>query len=151
MTYSCDIEWKGNDRPSEEDLIKGSEIIHTFIGYVPQLRGYIRDDVFLRLCPVAQGVNDIKKVSDDDHVFRIKVDDELCWVVGFKLAWYICKQDYKLTVNGWKMPVYIGDETDIPVFSRCEQLMNGSLVYIDVLCNGLAINNPSRKYVDPNK
>lgn len=151
MRYSCEFEWKLEDEPDENDILDLIGHIHTEYGHTSSMRRHLGDPILSSLRMSSLPVIDIREVPDEGHIFRIKVDGENCWSIDVGCMWYICRPDVDVSVMGWLPKTSLKTFVLPPVVVRCEQLVDGSLVYVDLLCDGKRFIEITRQYLSPTK
>ncbi|KAJ3382885.1 hypothetical protein HDU92_004513 [Lobulomyces angularis] len=146
--YSCEFEYIKSGRPSDEDALYILDIIHSRFIYETNYRKYLRQEYIDILRHSARPTKDIKHIPGSNNSYRIKVDGEYAWVFDVGSLWYICRNDPKLTVVGYIMKQFISTFRALHTVIRVEQMVDGTLVLIDVLCLNGKVRDITRRYDD---
>lgn len=94
-------------------------------------------------------VVDCNEVPEGHYIYRIKADGEASWVIRMGSLWFVCRANASLVVTGVIPCDSIYPVEVQPPVIRCEQMADGTLVYIDVLCDGSNVVKTSKPYVSP--
>ncbi|CAH0521469.1 unnamed protein product [Peronospora belbahrii] len=78
--------------------------------------------------------------------YRVKVDGEHAWVFDAGSAWYVCRNDPNLTVVNYVIKSDVEEFTGLTNVLRVEQLVDGSMVLIDIISANGVVQTITRKY-----
>ncbi|KAJ3220934.1 hypothetical protein HK099_003893 [Clydaea vesicula] len=146
--YSCEFEYIKSSKPSDEDVLCILDIIHSRFIHETNYGKYLRQEYIDILRHSARPTKDIKHIPGSKNSYRIKVDGEYAWVFDAGSIWYICRNDPKLTVVGYIMKQFISVFKALHTVIRVEQMVDGTLVLIDVLCLNGKVRDITRRYDD---
>ncbi|KAF8516072.1 hypothetical protein JB92DRAFT_3312587 [Gautieria morchelliformis] len=147
-TYMSELELLGDVPPSRAIISAALKWIHTSFGHASSLSRYIPQRLVLECRLACPQVLDVLVPPKEANVFRWKADGEQCWVIGCGYIWYTCRPDARLTVFAWEASMaHTSFDIDCVTIVRAEQMIDGSLVYIDVLCRNGISATPLRRHV----
>lgn len=133
-SYNCEFEWQGAaPAPSSRQVAEMLSVIHSDYAMASEMASYIDRHFLLRLRTNAIPTVDLMKPPMSSHIYRVKVDGEQTWVIDAGVAWYHCRPGKTLPTVGYVMKGYAADYYDCPAAMRCEELIDGTLVFIDAL------------------
>lgn len=147
--YAVEIELHASNENPNGIVAQALRWVHTMFDSVVALRPYL-DDFLVRSCRTSSiTVKDSMSSDLKGLVYRVKVDGETARLVDGGRMWYVCRPDSTLSVSSWF--VSEGTRSFDPkrvTIVRYEQLLDGSTVFIDILCSRGEVQAPSRPYKD---
>ena len=148
--YAAELEFTGDgEEPGFPTVASALVWLHSNFGHEMYMSSYLPPRL-VSLCTIsAASVLDVLYPLEDACVYRAKADGETMWVIEAGYMWYVCRPNDKLEVVSWILrgtSICFGPLVSI---LRVEQLMNGSLVYIDLLAVNSMPLPPRRKYIPP--
>lgn len=147
-TYASELELLGATPPSRAIVSAALKWIHANFGHVPSLSSYVSERLVLECRLACPQILDVLRPPKEANVFRWKADGEQCWVVGCGYVWYVCRPNGRLTTFAWEVNMaHKSFDGNMVTVIRAEHMIDGSLIYIDMLCHSGVSVTPLRQHV----
>ncbi|CAH0520257.1 unnamed protein product [Peronospora belbahrii] len=144
--YSCEFEYRGSRPITPTDWVRMLKVIHAEFSHEKEYRYVLSRDTMAQLRHAARPVKDVKMIPASDNSYRVKVDGEHAWVFDAGSAWYVCRNDPNLTVVNYVIKSDVEEFTGFTNVLRVEQLVDGSMVLIDIIVANGVVQIITRKY-----
>lgn len=144
--YAAEFEYMSSDPICDEEEVGILAVIHSRFCHVEGYADVLGEQTLSRLRSVASPVKDVRTPPSRGVSYRVKVDGEHGWLIEAGTIWYICRNDPKLSVVGFRVKSVLDPLSPMSMVLRVEQMPDGSFILIDLLAMGGTLEQTTRPY-----